>query len=522
MTLALQTFANGDTNYVAKHNANYGDIQSAVNGILTALGASSGASTGNLLQALFGTTTAFLGNTSYTQSTAGTVLTLSSGYAWRPDLGNVLFKGTATALDFAGQSAATYYILLGADGTPARSTSSTFALYSVVWSGSAFGAITAVAPILPNGDVTGTYQTLTLVAGAVTLAKMANLAANSVIGNNTGSPATPVALALGGANGVASLDSGGKVPTSQLPAAVLGGVDYQGTWNANTNSPSITTGTASSANKGFYYKVSTAGSTTVDGNTDWHVGDWIVSDGSVWEKIDNYEAVTGVAGLTGAITAAALTAALNLFSSTLQGLVPASGGGTSTFLCADGTFKTPGSGGAGGGSVTSVGLSMPAEFSVSGSPVTGSGTLTATKANQSANQVFAGPSSGAAAAPAFRALVAADVPAVRYDIATFYPGVPGSSQTLLRWIAPRAVTIPSGGTNSQCSCGTAATANTTLTIKQNGSSVGTILVSAAGTSGAFTVSSVVNLVAGDVLTITGPATADATLADIAVTLAATA
>jgi hypothetical protein len=62
------------------------------------------------------------------------------------------------------------------------------------------------------------------------------------------------------------------------------------------------------------------------------------------------------------------------------------------------------------GTVSSVGLSMPAIFNVSGSPVTGSGTLTASLANESANLVFAGPSSGGAAAPTFRALVAADLP----------------------------------------------------------------------------------------------------------------
>lgn len=62
------------------------------------------------------------------------------------------------------------------------------------------------------------------------------------------------------------------------------------------------------------------------------------------------------------------------------------------------------------GSVTSVGLSLPAELTVSGSPVTGSGTLSATWANENANQVFAGPSSGGATTPSFRALVSADLP----------------------------------------------------------------------------------------------------------------
>lgn len=62
-----------------------------------------------------------------------------------------------------------------------------------------------------------------------------------------------------------------------------------------------------------------------------------------------------------------------------------------------------------GGTVTSVGLSMPSIFNVSGSPISGSGTLTATLTNQNANQVFAGPASGGAAQPTFRNLVALDI-----------------------------------------------------------------------------------------------------------------
>ena len=63
------------------------------------------------------------------------------------------------------------------------------------------------------------------------------------------------------------------------------------------------------------------------------------------------------------------------------------------------------------GMVTSVGLSMPPEFSVTGSPVTSTGTLAVAKAGQNPNLVYAGPQSGTAAAPGFRALVAADLPA---------------------------------------------------------------------------------------------------------------
>ncbi len=65
----------------------------------------------------------------------------------------------------------------------------------------------------------------------------------------------------------------------------------------------------------------------------------------------------------------------------------------------------------GGGTVTSVGLTMPAEFTVAGSPITSSGAFAVTKATELANLVWAGPASGSAAQPTFRALVAADIPA---------------------------------------------------------------------------------------------------------------
>ena len=64
---------------------------------------------------------------------------------------------------------------------------------------------------------------------------------------------------------------------------------------------------------------------------------------------------------------------------------------------------------AGSGTVTSVGLSLPAMFSVSGSPVTSSGTLTATLATQTQNLFFGSPD-GSTGAPTFRSLVANDFP----------------------------------------------------------------------------------------------------------------
>lgn len=92
-----------------------------------------------------------------------------------------------------------------------------------------------------------------------------------------------------------------------------------------------------------------------------------------------------------------------------KGGVPDPGAGASTgrFLCEDGTWTAP----AGGGTVTSVGLTMPAQFAVASSPVTGSGTLGVTWGSQTANYVLVAPD-GSAGAPTFRALVAADLPTV--------------------------------------------------------------------------------------------------------------
>ena len=64
------------------------------------------------------------------------------------------------------------------------------------------------------------------------------------------------------------------------------------------------------------------------------------------------------------------------------------------------------------GTVTEVRLSAPSIFSVSGSPVTSSGTLALTLATQSANRIWAGPTTGSAAAPTFRALVSDDLPTI--------------------------------------------------------------------------------------------------------------
>lgn len=99
-------------------------------------------------------------------------------------------------------------------------------------------------------------------------------------------------------------------------------------------------------------------------------------------------------------------------SSTGAGIPTAITLGTNLSMSAGGVLSA--SGGGGSGTVTSVALTAPGIFAVGGSPVTTSGTLAITLSNQNANLVWAGPATGSAAAPTFRSLVAADIPSLAY------------------------------------------------------------------------------------------------------------
>lgn len=98
---------------------------------------------------------------------------------------------------------------------------------------------------------------------------------------------------------------------------------------------------------------------------------------------------------------------INAITATVTSLGVVQPDGTSIVIDPMGIISAPGTG---GGAVTSVGLALPAEFVVTGSPVTTAGTLTGSWANETANRVFAGPTTGSPAVPAFRTLVAADLP----------------------------------------------------------------------------------------------------------------
>jgi len=117
-------------------------------------------------------------------------------------------------------------------------------------------------------------------------------------------------LGAGAASGLATLDSSGRLTTSQIPVSLVGAVVYQGTWNAATNTPTLSSGVGT---KGNYYVVATAGTTSLDGEAVWNVGDWAIFNGTVWNKVDGVASeVLSFNGRVGAVslTTADVTAAL--------------------------------------------------------------------------------------------------------------------------------------------------------------------------------------------------------------------
>jgi len=82
------------------------------------------------------------------------------------------------------------------------------------------------------------------------------------------------------------------------PFSLLKGtVTYKGTWSAATNTPTLINPPDSTTN-GHYYVVSAAGTQF---SLSFNIGDWIISNGSAWEKVDNTDAVSSVFGRTGAV-----------------------------------------------------------------------------------------------------------------------------------------------------------------------------------------------------------------------------
>lgn len=139
---------------------------------------------------------------------------------------------------------------------------------------------------------TGTLDPARLPLGLGTDTTPAN--GKLLIGNGVGYTAANLTA---GTNISITNTAGGIQINNTMPSGLI----YQGAWNALTNTPTLT---SSVGTQGYYYVVSVAGTTNLNGVTDWQIGDWAIFNGSVWQKIDNSDQVTSVFGRQGAVAAA--------------------------------------------------------------------------------------------------------------------------------------------------------------------------------------------------------------------------
>ena len=144
----------------------------------------------------------------------------------------------------------------------------------------------------------------------------------SLEGVLTGTSGVVSSVPLGAANGVATLDSGGKVPVSQLPSSV---VTYLGTWNAATNTPTLTNGVGDA---GDMYICNVAGTVNFGaGPVTFAVGDWVLYGSGTWQKSNGQNGTVtsvgatitgGAIGITGSPITTAGTLAFAFAGTNLQ------------------------------------------------------------------------------------------------------------------------------------------------------------------------------------------------------------
>ncbi len=160
------------------------------------------------------------------------------------------------------------------------------------------GAVTAVTASSPLFSSGGSTPNLTIqLAGAGQDGYLSSTDWNTFNNKQPALGFTPENSANKGiAGGYASLDGAGKVPVSQLPSALM---TYLGNWDASTNTPTLADGTG---DVGDVYRVSVAGTQNLgSGPITFFVGDFVIYNGTIWQRSPAADGVTSVNGFTGAV-----------------------------------------------------------------------------------------------------------------------------------------------------------------------------------------------------------------------------
>jgi hypothetical protein len=118
----------------------------------------------------------------------------------------------------------------------------------------------------------------------------------------------------------------------------IGALNFQGTWNASTNTPTLT---SSVGTKGDYYVVGTAGATNLNGISNWGVGDLATFNGSVWQRVEGGADLNGVnLSVSGTSTLSGLTASTALALNASKEIVSVTNTGTGSNVLATGPTLT--------------------------------------------------------------------------------------------------------------------------------------------------------------------------------------
>jgi hypothetical protein len=133
----------------------------------------------------------------------------------------------------------------------------------------------------------------------------------------------------------------------------VGALNFKGTWDANANSPALA---SSVGTKGDYYVVSTAGSTNLNGISNWGIGDWATYNGSVWQRVEGGADLNGVnLSVSGTSTLSGLTASTALALNASKEVVSVTNTGTGdNVLATSPTLVTPALGTPSSGVVTNL------------------------------------------------------------------------------------------------------------------------------------------------------------------------